>query len=45
MDLTGKKDKHGRDESHPDFGRPSIFEDSDDDDDYDGGSKRCYLLD
>jgi len=45
MDLTGKKDKYGRDESHPDFGRPSIIDDTEDDDDYDGGSKRCYRLD
>ena len=34
LDLTGKRDKYGRDENHPDFGRQSAIEDSMDDDDY-----------
>jgi hypothetical protein len=47
LDLTGKRDKYGRDENHPDFGRESVIEDTKDDDDFydDGrGKMRGYSL-
>lgn len=47
LDLTGKRDKYGWDENHPDFGRESVIEDTKDDDDFydDGqGKMRGYSL-
>ena len=35
-DLTTRKDRHGRDENHPDFGLSTPFEDARDEDDDDG---------
>lgn len=45
LDLTEKRDKYGRPESHPDYGRPSVIDDTEDDDDYyDQGKMRGYSL-
>ncbi len=45
MDLTEKKDKRGRPESHPDFGHPSVIDDTMDEDDEGEGKIRGYRLD